>query len=476
MIVFDIFYCIFTIFKFTYMYKKRKGGVLVRKINLISDIETEHLEYFKANILTNLENSLINNEIIFEDVNVLESNRLLKRNFTNLIEIKSLHENFIAFCIDNHKILAKGVPNELINLVNLVRENHKEICQIMELDLSTNKKIKNKNSKNDVYEKFGYSDKLLVIFGYKEFTAMHSLFKVAKKLAFKRYKTKNGIEPKIYSKKLYPEVREILSEIFNIDNRELIKNSLESKEIKMIIKNSKCYITADNFKEFKKIFGWNAYTFVFMSNIRVCPYCNRQYITPVYSEDGMLRADIDHFYPKSKYPYLSMSIYNLVPCCKFCNSSLKGQNEIDFSDLNPYNQSYNDYFEFSANPIDFTINVNKTTLGINNVEPTDKYLNMFKIKELYSYHSNQAEEIFIKKNMYPEKYINDLYSSFSDLFASPTQLKELIVGYFEDEDKISDEVCIKFRRDIAKQVGFIEDKIDYKKIKELKDILRRGNK
>ena len=71
--------------------------------------------------------------------------------------------------------------------------------------------------------------------------------------------------------------------------------------------------------------NWCAYTFVIMLGLRVCPYCNEQYIAPILTHKGRVRADLDHFFSKKKYPFFALSIYNLIPCCKFCNSSLKGE-------------------------------------------------------------------------------------------------------------------------------------------------------
>jgi hypothetical protein len=48
------------------------------------------------------------------------------------------------------------------------------------------------------------------------------------------------------------------------------------------------------------------------NNLGVCPYC-----------DGTLapkRAKVDHFYPKSEYPFLAVAPENLVPACTDCNS------------------------------------------------------------------------------------------------------------------------------------------------------------
>lgn len=45
------------------------------------------------------------------------------------------------------------------------------------------------------------------------------------------------------------------------------------------------------------------------SNHGVCPYCDGPNIAP----------ELDHYYPKSKFPFLSCSPLNLVPACHLCN-------------------------------------------------------------------------------------------------------------------------------------------------------------
>ena len=57
--------------------------------------------------------------------------------------------------------------------------------------------------------------------------------------------------------------------------------------------------------------------------IRICPYCGRSYIYRVEKQGkkGMVavKPQLDHFLPKSSYPFLGMNFYNLIPCCTQCN-------------------------------------------------------------------------------------------------------------------------------------------------------------
>ncbi|WP_294958269.1 hypothetical protein [uncultured Fibrobacter sp.] len=65
---------------------------------------------------------------------------------------------------------------------------------------------------------------------------------------------------------------------------------------------------------------WNAYEFTKKMNLDICPYCGRQYIFTIGDiKEKNGRPQIDHYFPKDKYPYLSCSLYNFIPSCPLCN-------------------------------------------------------------------------------------------------------------------------------------------------------------
>lgn len=68
---------------------------------------------------------------------------------------------------------------------------------------------------------------------------------------------------------------------------------------------------------------WDAYGLAKKLNVNVCPYCNQ---LPTYTIGTSLkkgvRPEFDHFLDKVRFPYLALSIYNLVPSCHICNSNL----------------------------------------------------------------------------------------------------------------------------------------------------------
>jgi hypothetical protein len=55
-------------------------------------------------------------------------------------------------------------------------------------------------------------------------------------------------------------------------------------------------------------------------SLKVCPGCDGK---PPSIADGVIHEDLDHFFPKSKYPFLSIHPLNLTPFCKDCNQTYK---------------------------------------------------------------------------------------------------------------------------------------------------------
>lgn len=68
--------------------------------------------------------------------------------------------------------------------------------------------------------------------------------------------------------------------------------------------------------------------------IDVCLYCNNEGIQ-TRGEKNEFRADLDHFHPQSKFPFLAVTLSNLVPSGSFCNRAYKKDKDmIEFA--HPY--------------------------------------------------------------------------------------------------------------------------------------------
>lgn len=219
---------------------------------------------------------------------------------------------------------------------------------------------------------------------------------------------------------------------------------------------------------------WGAYAFLMKLDLSVCPYCNRTfintvYITPKRGKSGKARADLDHFLPKAKYPYFSMSIYNLVPSCSVCNSRLKGQTSFEYTKhLNPYeNLEINNLLTFGYSPDNYLeciglddsklsvkLNFKKTEEGEKdkNAKRLEENCNVFQIEEVYQNHTDVVRDILLKHHIFSDDYKKQILNSYKDLFSSEEEMDRLLYGYIKEDD-IKNTMLGKLQFDINKEAN-----------------------
>jgi hypothetical protein len=107
----------------------------------------------------------------------------------------------------------------------------------------------------------------------------------------------------------------------------------------------------------KSTLGWNAYSLCRGAKWTVCPYCHIHGTeTEVQTDDFKgYRPQIDHYYPKSEYPFLALSLGNLIPSCAQCNGQ-GFKHQTDFYEkqhLHPFIDQQKIQFELvPANPLE----------------------------------------------------------------------------------------------------------------------------
>ena len=159
-----------------------------------------------------------------------------------------------------------------------------------------------------------------------------------------------------------------------------------------------------------------SYKIIEALGIKACPYCNINYTYAAinYDEDDKPKYSIkphyDHYYPKSIYPYLALSFYNLIPSCPSCNSSLKGNK--DYLPVHPYTKSLASMINFRLEVSDIK-NLYKQESAFSiaidaNSTEAETHLNLFKLTDRYQYHKDVVRELLIKKKCYSLEYINSI--------------------------------------------------------------------
>lgn len=323
-----------------------------------------------------------------------------------------------------------------------------------------------------------FSDHVYDIFGYERFKVgtLFELFKSATK-------AKLDIDQK---KRFLPKHRQVFRDTLSSllpEKKQMIESQLSDKSCPDIKSFEKAfydipdvYLTLTNMMD-SRVFEktWSDYALVMLGGVKVCPYCNRQYVTPFLSGRGKVRADLDHFFSKRRYPYFSMSLYNLVPSCKQCNQSLKGSKEFSVGAIHPFEHDLDPNFRFRASPKwgrkGIRIDV-QALITHHKIEHVEEYIDMFKLRPLYGYHVNHAEDIIEKKLMYPDELLLKLLPRTR--FKNLEEIRAFVIGYVADNNQINEEPLNKLRRDLAIQMGFISDTstVDTTLIARLEKLIR----
>lgn len=197
-------------------------------------------------------------------------------------------------------------------------------------------------------------------------------------------------------------------------------------------------------------------------NIKSCPFCNNNYVY-FYKESAKkfnTLATLEHYYPKAKYPHLSLSFYNLIPSCSTCNSKFKGSDKIHVGNiLHPYFEDFDEKAQFSVSvdelPVNKTIEL-KVNLKVYDIkdERCKKSIDRFQLDKIYKQHNDIAREIWHKAQVYNESRIEELYESFyKNLGYSKDDVKNMVFCNYLHKDDIHKRNHSKLTQDILKQFG-----------------------
>lgn len=197
--------------------------------------------------------------------------------------------------------------------------------------------------------------------------------------------------------------------------------------------------------------------FIEQLSLKICPYCGRQHINvaqfPGYRDS---KPNIDHFLPKSSYPFLAISFRNLIPCCSVCNEMA---NKGNYDPLKPTIGLYNPYVfndesvkfigvfngpdEQDENSYDVDIKCNPITLE-------HGYKEVLKLLPFYKQERLKVQDIYINFTTNTQRY----KSFLKNLGVSQDFLDDdvrMIIGHPLD-GKASQREFYKFKRDLFLQL------------------------
>jgi 5-methylcytosine-specific restriction endonuclease McrA len=237
------------------------------------------------------------------------------------------------------------------------------------------------------------------------------------------------------------------SQVFNLLTNHDIHNLI--RQYRTIPTDEKNY---DIYNDFRK--EW-ANKLVTLTNVKVCPYCNRNFIVNFNKRETTV--ELDHFFPKSKYPYLAISLYNLIPSCHTCNHK-KDNKKLK---IYPYTESINDYvkFSFKLNKLPFSLeNIDLLTIKKKNTRRNRKKINNYEkvlnISTLYANHKDIIIDLIQKEAIYNESYLDELLTQYEGtLFKNREDLQRIISGGYVSDEEIGKRPLSKLVKDISDELG-----------------------
>jgi hypothetical protein len=198
----------------------------------------------------------------------------------------------------------------------------------------------------------------------------------------------------------------------------------------------------------------------FQENIEVhtCYYCNIDFINTFKKNNETKNAfTLDHVLEKADYPFLALSLYNLVPSCYVCNSKVK-DSKISFDKFSPTNKD----FDFDER-VKFKSFISSPNLQIekeqdfyiklieNYSNKYDKYIESLNLNDRYDYHKYKVLEMIQKRREYPDSRIKEL----SDLTKkTQEEVKQDLFGIYTSED-LHKRPLSKLIKDISEELDLI---------------------
>ena len=211
--------------------------------------------------------------------------------------------------------------------------------------------------------------------------------------------------------------------------------------------------------------SWTAYELCELAKYNICCYCHMvstETSLPDKHSKGY-RPPIDHYYTKSDYPFLALTLSNFIPCCEKCNGS-QMKHSIDFAKvphLNPLVDIESIEFELRPAEVDEELVALALSLQLrpenyllsvdakHNLSLSNMSISTFQLKNRYKHYASQAFYLARKIKSFVARK-----STYASELEFNIELADLLE--FEPEEYKNIQYG-KARLCIAKQYGAIVD-------------------
>ena len=245
------------------------------------------------------------------------------------------------------------------------------------------------------------------------------------------------------------------------DELDAIKEKFKTKRLKKSLKrliNYDSWIKTDDKATYRH---YNAYHLAEKLDIPTCVYCNRIYTKTVIIDSGkkITRPTFDHWFPKSEYPLLALSFYNLIPSCSVCNSGVKGSIPFELSThFHPYykNPEKELKYTFSYDHKDYS-KFSFKIITDNADDFSERSVKAFELENIFKTHEDEIEDLRRIKDAYSENYIEMLESKIlCGISLDRDEVYRLAFGVHFQEAKFDRRPLSKMKKDILIELGIIK--------------------
>lgn len=203
--------------------------------------------------------------------------------------------------------------------------------------------------------------------------------------------------------------------------------------------------------------GWGAYALVEAYRLRICPYCQASHVNfHVEKTQGKrgaspfkMRPPLDHYLPKSVYPYLAVSLSNLVPSCAQCNSGVKTASDPrgkgfahPLDGASPITVRFSTKGTIRTN-LNGRVKLDELVLTLTGTDAVSNcHIKEFRLQERYGWYRHEIKDLFDRHDQF-----RDLSSKLRGIV-----LRELFVLGFQESQ--AEERSLGFcLRDVYKELG-----------------------
>ncbi len=196
--------------------------------------------------------------------------------------------------------------------------------------------------------------------------------------------------------------------------------------------------------------------------IKSCVYCNANYTISADKNEGYY--ELDHWKPKTRYPYLCTSFYNLQVACGPCNKRKSDCDDKKFfrlwCELGKKNRKAFKFFISQANIALYWVKCDSTMIDLklgvekmNDLVLMEGAENNFRLLSRYKEYNDEAEEVLWKAKAFSRRYFDSLLGGLPDLIASESDRKRFILGTYPDGDDIHQRPLSLMKQDVGKCAG-----------------------